>query len=160
MGDFIHPDWDMFQSTHPYAEFHAASRAISGGPIYVSDSVGKHNFKLLKSLVLPDGSICDANTMHFLLEIAYLKTLYMMGKQCSRFGTLTKTFQLSRRGWCPQSRRNKSASQFSRLVTCVTSPKDIELNNGKHPISTKGVDIFAVYMFQEKKLKLLKSSET
>ena len=47
----------MFQSTHPCAEFHAASRAISGGPIYVSDSVGKHNFKLLKALVLPDGSI-------------------------------------------------------------------------------------------------------
>ena len=57
MGNIIHPDWDMFQSTHPCAEFHAASRAISGGPIYVSDSVGKHNFKLLKRLVLPDGSI-------------------------------------------------------------------------------------------------------
>ncbi len=62
-------------------------------------------------------------------------------------------------GWCPQSRRNKSASQFSHLVTCVTSPKDIEWNNGKHPISTKGVDVFAIYMLQEKKLKLLKSSE-
>lgn len=61
MGNFIHPDWDMFQSTHPCAEFHAASRAISGGPIYVSDKVGKHDFNLLKTLVLPDGSLlrCD-----------------------------------------------------------------------------------------------------
>ncbi|KAL3512778.1 hypothetical protein ACH5RR_025495 [Cinchona calisaya] len=49
--------YKMFQSAHPCAQFHAASRAISGGPIYVSDSVGKHNFQLLKSLVLPDGSI-------------------------------------------------------------------------------------------------------
>ncbi|CAN1774578.1 Galactinol--sucrose galactosyltransferase [Linum perenne] len=57
MGNFIHPDWDMFQSTHPCAEFHAASRAISGGPIYISDSVRQHNFDLLKQLVLPDGSI-------------------------------------------------------------------------------------------------------
>ncbi|PON96698.1 Glycosyl hydrolase [Trema orientale] len=57
MGNFIHPDWDMFQSTHPCAQFHAASRAISGGPIYVSDSVGEHNFELLKSLALPDGTI-------------------------------------------------------------------------------------------------------
>lgn len=57
MGNFIHPDWDMFQSTHPCAEFHAASRAISGGPIYVSDCVGKHNFPLLKRLSMPDGSI-------------------------------------------------------------------------------------------------------
>lgn len=57
MGNFIQPDWDMFQSTHPCAEFHAASRAISGGPIYVSDTVGKHNFPLLKRLAMPDGSI-------------------------------------------------------------------------------------------------------
>lgn len=57
MGNFIHPDWDMFQSTHPCAEFHAASRAISGGPIYISDTVGNHNFPLLKQFVLPDGSI-------------------------------------------------------------------------------------------------------
>ena len=57
MGNFIQPDWDMFQSTHPCAAFHAASRAISGGPIYVSDIVGNHNFELLKTLVLPDGSI-------------------------------------------------------------------------------------------------------
>lgn len=57
MGNVIQPDWDMFQSTHPCAEFHAASRALSGGPIYISDSVGNHNFDLLKALVLPDGSI-------------------------------------------------------------------------------------------------------
>ncbi|RRT46516.1 hypothetical protein B296_00039268 [Ensete ventricosum] len=61
MGNFIHPDWDMFQSTHPCAAFHAASRAISGGPIYVSDSVGHHDFDLLKRMALPDGTIlrCD-----------------------------------------------------------------------------------------------------
>lgn len=57
MGNFIHPDWDMFQTTHPCAAFHAASRAISGGPIYISDTVGNHNIDLLKTLVLPDGSI-------------------------------------------------------------------------------------------------------
>ena len=57
MGNFIHPDWDMFQSTHPCAAFHAASRAISGGPVYVSDSVGQHDFKLLRSLAMPDGTI-------------------------------------------------------------------------------------------------------
>jgi raffinose synthase len=57
MGNFIQPDWDMFQSTHPCAAFHAASRAISGGPIYISDTVGNHNFDLLKKLALPDGTI-------------------------------------------------------------------------------------------------------
>lgn len=31
----MQPDWDMFQSLHPAAEYHASARAISGGPIYV-----------------------------------------------------------------------------------------------------------------------------
>ncbi|KAM7277071.1 hypothetical protein ACFE04_018937 [Oxalis oulophora] len=93
MGNFIHPDWDMFQTTHPCAAFHAASRAISGGPIYVSDSVGNHNFNLLKGLVLPDGSIL----------------------RC----------------------------QYHALPT-----RDC-------PFPVKGVNAFAVYMFAEKKLKLL-----
>ncbi|MBA0765499.1 hypothetical protein Gotri_014689 [Gossypium trilobum] len=57
MGNFILPDWDMFQSYQQCAELHAASRVISGGPIYVSDSVGKYNFDLLRKVALPDGSI-------------------------------------------------------------------------------------------------------
>lgn len=30
------PDWDMFQTDHKWAGFHASARAISGGPIYVT----------------------------------------------------------------------------------------------------------------------------
>ncbi|KAJ0515347.1 putative galactinol--sucrose galactosyltransferase [Helianthus annuus] len=56
LGEFMQPDWDMFHSLHPAAEYHASARAISGGPIYVSDAPGKHNFDLLKKLVLPDWS--------------------------------------------------------------------------------------------------------
>jgi raffinose synthase len=59
-GEFIHPDWDMFQSAHPAGEFHAAGRAVSGSPIYVSDKPGQHNFPLLKKLVLGNGSILRA----------------------------------------------------------------------------------------------------
>ncbi|XP_020579474.1 probable galactinol--sucrose galactosyltransferase 6, partial [Phalaenopsis equestris] len=60
LGEFMVPDWDMFHSLHPAGEFHASARAISGGPVYVSDAPGKHNFELLKKLVLPDGSILRA----------------------------------------------------------------------------------------------------
>ncbi|MCL7046601.1 hypothetical protein MKW94_025693 [Papaver nudicaule] len=35
LGEFMQPDWDMFQSFHPVAEYHASARAISGGPVYV-----------------------------------------------------------------------------------------------------------------------------
>lgn len=60
LGEFMQPDWDMFHSLHPAADYHASARAISGGPIYVSDAPGKHNYELLKKLVLPDGSILRA----------------------------------------------------------------------------------------------------
>ncbi len=57
IGLFATPDWDMFHSRHPLALFHAAARALSGGPVYVSDKPGNHDFNLLRRLVLPDGSI-------------------------------------------------------------------------------------------------------
>uniref|UniRef100_A0A1D1XH42 galactinol--sucrose galactosyltransferase n=2 Tax=Anthurium amnicola TaxID=1678845 RepID=A0A1D1XH42_9ARAE len=60
LGEFMLPDWDMFHSLHPAAEYHGSARAISGGPVYVSDAPGKHNFELLRKLVLPDGSILRA----------------------------------------------------------------------------------------------------
>ncbi|KAL9659605.1 hypothetical protein QQ045_024412 [Rhodiola kirilowii] len=60
LGEFMQPDWDMFHSLHPAAEYHAAARAVGGCAIYVSDKPGNHNFELLKKLVLPDGSVLRA----------------------------------------------------------------------------------------------------
>ncbi|KAK3128499.1 hypothetical protein QOZ80_6BG0462650 [Eleusine coracana subsp. coracana] len=60
LGEFMLPDWDMFHSLHPAGEYHGSARAISGGPVYVSDAPGKHNFELLKKIVLPDGSVLRA----------------------------------------------------------------------------------------------------
>ncbi|MBL8057658.1 MAG: hypothetical protein JNK29_13225, partial [Anaerolineales bacterium] len=56
-GEFVHPDWDMFQSGHPAGAYHAAGRAVSGGPVYVSDKPEVHDFDLLRTLVLPDGTV-------------------------------------------------------------------------------------------------------
>lgn len=47
------PDWDMFQTSHPYAFFHAAARCVSGGPIYITDVPGKHNFDLINQMAAP-----------------------------------------------------------------------------------------------------------
>ena len=60
-GEFMHPDWDMFQSSHEWGAYHAAARALSGGPVYVSDKPGHHDFALLRKLVCSDGSVlrCD-----------------------------------------------------------------------------------------------------
>ncbi|XP_051133190.1 probable galactinol--sucrose galactosyltransferase 2 [Andrographis paniculata] len=60
LGEIVVPDWDMFHSKHGTAEFHGAARAIGGCPVYVSDKPGEHDFKILRKLVLPDGSILRA----------------------------------------------------------------------------------------------------
>jgi raffinose synthase len=56
-GEFVQPDWDMFQSGHAMGPFHAMARAVGGCPVYVSDKPGSHDFALLRKLVLPDGFV-------------------------------------------------------------------------------------------------------
>lgn len=47
------PDWDMFQTSHPYASFHGAARCISGGPVYITDEPGKHDIDLINQMTAP-----------------------------------------------------------------------------------------------------------
>ncbi|KAF2721884.1 glycoside hydrolase family 36 protein [Polychaeton citri CBS 116435] len=44
------PDWDMFQTSHPWAGFHTAARCVSGGPIYFTDEPGKHDIGLINAM--------------------------------------------------------------------------------------------------------------
>jgi raffinose synthase len=57
LSEIALPDWDMFHSKHEFALVHAAARAISGGPIYVSDNIGNHDPTVLARLVLPNGDV-------------------------------------------------------------------------------------------------------
>lgn len=45
---------------HEAKHLHAVARAISGGPVYVSDKLKKHDFNLIKQLVLRNGQILRA----------------------------------------------------------------------------------------------------
>ncbi|ETN44696.1 uncharacterized protein HMPREF1541_10366 [Cyphellophora europaea CBS 101466] len=44
------PDWDMFQTSHPWSSYHAAARAISGGPILITDIPGRHDPELIAAM--------------------------------------------------------------------------------------------------------------
>ena len=44
------PDWDMFQTNHTYSSYHGAARAISGGPVLITDEPGKHDTKLIDEM--------------------------------------------------------------------------------------------------------------
>ncbi|KAL1356403.1 hypothetical protein HN51_008422 [Arachis hypogaea] len=165
MGNFIHPDWDMFQSTHPCAAFHAASRAISGGPIYISDTVGNHNFELLRKLVLPDGSILRCQ--HYALptrDCLFSDPLHD-GKTMLKIWNLNKytgvlgAFNCQGGGWFRETRTTKCALEFSHLVSTKANIKDIEWNNGNNPIPVENVQTFAMYFSQAKKLVLSSPNE-
>ena len=56
-GEFMQPDWDMFQSGHAFGAYHAAGRAVSGGPVYVSDKPETHDAKVIRRLVCSDGTV-------------------------------------------------------------------------------------------------------
>lgn len=57
VGDIITPDWDMFQSGAKEGEFHAAARAISGGPVYTTEKVGTENVHILQALCTSKGKL-------------------------------------------------------------------------------------------------------
>ncbi|CAN1320623.1 Probable galactinol--sucrose galactosyltransferase 5 [Linum perenne] len=164
MGNFIHPDWDMFQSTHPCAEFHAASRAISGGPIYISDTVGKHNFPLLKRLSLPDGSILRCEHYALPTRDCLFEDPLHDGNTMLKIWNLNKftgvigAFNCQGGGWSRETRRNQCASQFSHRVTAQTNPNDIEWASGKSPIAIETTQVFAMYLSKAHKLVLSKSN--
>jgi len=63
-------------------------------------------------------------------------------------------------GWFREIRSNKCASEFSHLVSTKINIKDIEWNSGKNPIPIEGVQVFALYFSQAKKLKLFSPSDT
>ena len=50
-------DWDMYWTKHPDAGKHALVRAISGGPVYVSDRIGESSYEEILPLVYRDGRI-------------------------------------------------------------------------------------------------------
>lgn len=56
-GQFYVNDWDMWWTDDDQAEKNALCRAISGGPIYVSDEIGRTDPEKLRPLCLSDGRI-------------------------------------------------------------------------------------------------------
>ena len=56
-GQFYVNDWDMWWTDDEQAVKNSICRAISGGPIYVSDKIGRTNPEILKPLCLENGKI-------------------------------------------------------------------------------------------------------
>lgn len=112
LGEFMQPDWDMFHSLHPAAEYHAAARAVGGCAIYVSDKPGNHDFDLLKRLVLPDGSILRAQLPGRPTRDCLFCDPTQDGKSLLKIWNMNKytgvvgAFNCQGAGWCKIEKKN------------------------------------------------------
>lgn len=64
-GQFYWCDWDMWWTDDGQAEKNALMRAVSGGPVYVSDQLERSRPEILKPLATADGRVlrCDRPAM-------------------------------------------------------------------------------------------------
>lgn len=71
-GQFHTCDWDMWWTDDGQAVKNSVLRAISGGPIYVSDQLGRSRADILRPLALDDGRIlrCDRPAMPAKADLA------------------------------------------------------------------------------------------
>ncbi|CAA6653856.1 unnamed protein product [Spirodela intermedia] len=157
MGQILLPDWDMFQSDHLCAVFHAASRAISGGPVYVSDAVGSHDFTLLQQLVFPDGT--NAHHHHHLPppQKPKIPIIFFLLPQ---YGGVVGTFNCQGGGWDPEERRIRGYPHCYKPVAGGVHVSDVEWDQAAEAAGGMGsAEEYAVYLSQQKKL-LLSSPKT
>ncbi|KAK4479382.1 hypothetical protein RD792_014894 [Penstemon davidsonii] len=131
IGEIVVPDWDMFHSNHNTAEFHGAARALGGCPVYVSDKPGEHDFKILKKLVLHDGSILRARYAGRPTRDCLFIDPVMDGKSLLKIWNLNKltgvigVFNCQGAGSWPM----KQPSESTPTVVSITgrvSPVDVE----------------------------------
>ncbi|KAM7265275.1 hypothetical protein ACFE04_002958 [Oxalis oulophora] len=132
IGQIVQPDWDMFQSDHICAKFHAGSRAICGGPVYLSDSLGGHNFDLIKQLVFPDGTVPKCE--HFALptrDCLFRNPLFDQETvlkiwNFNKYGGVVGAFNCQGAGWDSKERRIKGHSECYMPMTVSVHVYDVE----------------------------------
>ncbi|XP_062196133.1 probable galactinol--sucrose galactosyltransferase 1 [Phragmites australis] len=132
LGEFMQPDWDMFHSVHPMAEYHAAARAVGGCAIYVSDKPGNHDFNLLKKLVLPDGSILRATLPGRPTRDCLFSDPARDGKSILKIWNLNEhsgvigAFNCQGAGWCRVGKKNLIHDKQPGTVTGVIRAQDVD----------------------------------
>jgi hypothetical protein len=137
-SQMVFTDFDMFESNNTYGTFHAAARAISGGPVYVTDTPGKQKFDVLWPLVDKNGRIIRADRPAMLTE------------DC--------LFQL-------QDNKPLKAFSFvgnSGLMAVFNAADADQVSGTVSPSEIKGLNgtTFAVYEFYSHELTVMKKNES
>ena len=136
IGEICLPDWDMFTTTCEAAELHAAARAVSGGPVYVSDKPGEHDGSLLKRLVLKDGSILRClrpgrPTRDTLFsDVGKDRTSILKVWNENPCGGVVGLFNTQGVAWNYHTHENEVVNKSPPTLTAVTNPYDVESLRG------------------------------
>ncbi|KAL2483785.1 putative galactinol--sucrose galactosyltransferase 1 [Forsythia ovata] len=131
IGEFMQPDWDMFHSLHPMAEYHGAARAVGGCSIYVSDKPGHHDFFILKKLVLPDGSTLRAKLPGRPTRDCLFSDPTRDGKSLLKiwnmndFTGVLGVFNCQGASWCRVSTKNLIHNEQPDAVSCTVQAKEV-----------------------------------
>ncbi|MGV9172078.1 MAG: Sip1-related alpha-galactosidase [Promethearchaeia archaeon] len=136
-GKFALPDWDMFQTEHPWGEYQAAARAISGSPVYFADDFKQVNRDVLQKLALPDGRVLRCKRPALLAQENLFKNPVKPGRALkifnyNRYNSVVGLFN----AMC----KNETQTSFSPQLVEEINKKSKETN-------------FAVYRFKVAKLK-------
>lgn len=132
LGEFMQPDWDMFHSLHPAAEYHAAARAVGGCAIYVSDKPHNHNFELLKKLVLPDGSVLRAQLPGRPTRDSLFVDPARDGKSLLKIWNMNKctgvvgVFNCQGAGWCKIAKKTRIHDASPGTLTGSVQADDVD----------------------------------
>ena len=140
-GQFYFCDWDMWWSDDGQAVKNSIIRAISGGPIYVSDTLNRSKAEIFKPLVLKDGRIlrCDNPAVPardcLTTNPIHSGKIFKLQNTCNGCGVLA-VFNLD---------------EEEKAVKGTISAQDIEGLSG---------DEFAVYEYFTKEFRILKANES
>ena len=139
-GQFYYCDWDMWWTDDGQAEKNSILRAISGGPIYVSDTLDRSRAEVLKPLAFDDGKIlrCDKPAMP--------------AKDCLTTNPTNsgKIFKLQNTSNGCGIVAAFNLDEEEKTVRGTISPKDVDGLLGEE---------FAVYEHFSKEMKIVKADE-
>ncbi|XP_054777681.1 stachyose synthase-like [Prosopis cineraria] len=166
MGQMVQPDWDMFQSDHVCAKFHAGSRAICGGPIYLSDSVGSHDFDLIKQLVHRDGTV--PKCIHFPLptrDCLFKNPLFDQKTvlkiwNLNKYGGVVGAFNCQGSGWDTKMHKFRGFPECYKPVCSSVHVSEIEWDQKKEAAHMGVAKEYIVYMNQAKELCVIMTQKS
>ena len=132
LGEIVLPDWDMFQSQHVAGGLHAATRAIGGCPVYVSDHPGKHDFNVLRQLVFPSGKVLRCRQPGRPTRDCLFRDVNRDGRTALKVwnrnlvNSVIGVFNVQGAYWSRQTNQFASLSKPISPVTAELRPRDVE----------------------------------